>query len=72
MKRKITILLVFWLAFANNVLLASGDFMRSTGKIYVVVAVLAAIFVGVIIYLFSLDRKLTNLENQIKENGQDS
>lgn len=70
MKGKISLLLTF-LFFGAHELWASGDFFRSTGKIYVVVAVLAAIFIGVIIYLFSLDRKLTNLENQIKENGQE-
>lgn len=44
-----------------------GDFMRSTGKIYVVVAVIAAIFVGIVLFLAYLDRKLTKLENQINE-----
>ena len=43
-----------------------GDFMRETGKIYVVVAVIIAMFIGIIIYLISLDRKLTKLEDQIK------
>lgn len=41
--------------------------MRSTGKIYVVVAVIAAIFVGIVLFLAYLDRKLTKLENQINE-----
>lgn len=45
-----------------------ADFMRSTGKIYVVVAVIAAIFLGIVLFLIFLDRKLTKLENQIKEN----
>lgn len=36
--------------------------MRSNGKIYVVVAVLSTILVGLIIYLFRLDRKITQLE----------
>ena len=40
------------------------DFMQSIGKIYVVVAVIVAIFVGIIIYLFSLERKIKNLEQQ--------
>lgn len=44
----------------------SGDFMRETGKIYVVVTVIIAMFIGIIIYLISLDRKLTKLEDQIK------
>jgi CcmD family protein len=42
------------------------DFMRSMGKIYVVVAVIAVIFLGIFIFLVYLDRKLTKLENQIK------
>ncbi|MBI5916827.1 MAG: CcmD family protein [Bacteroidetes bacterium] len=42
------------------------DFLRSMGKMYVVVAVLAAIFIGIVIYLVYLDRKLTKLEDQIK------
>lgn len=47
---------------------ADADFLRSTGKIYVVVAVIAAIFVGIVFFLIYLDRKLTNFENQIQEN----
>lgn len=46
-----------------------GDFMRSIGKMYVVVAVLVAMFIGIVFYLISLDRKLTKLENQIQDNG---
>ena len=46
---------------------ASDDFMRSTGKIYVVVAVILAIFIGIVLFLIYLDRKLTRLENQINE-----
>lgn len=41
------------------------DFMRSMGKMYVVVAVIAILFVGMVLYLYFLDRKLTKLENQI-------
>lgn len=43
------------------------DFMQSTGKIYVVVAVLAIIFVGVIILLISLERRLARLEKQLED-----
>ena len=39
--------------------------MRSIGKMYIVVAVIAAIFIGIVIFLIYLDRKLTRLENQI-------
>ena len=38
--------------------------MYSNGKIYVVVAVIAIIFVGLALYLIQLDRKITKLENE--------
>ena len=38
--------------------------MRSNGKIYVVVAVLLTILVGLILYLVSIDRKISKLENE--------
>jgi uncharacterized membrane protein len=40
-----------------------ADVMRSNGKIYVVVLVLATIFAGIIAYLVRIDRKLKKLEN---------
>lgn len=39
-----------------------ADAMRSNGKIYVVVLVLATIFAGIILFLVNLDRKISNLE----------
>lgn len=45
-----------------------ADEMRSNGKIYVVVAVLTTIFLGIILYLIRLDRKLSKLEKEIKTN----
>jgi succinate dehydrogenase/fumarate reductase cytochrome b subunit len=50
---------------ANNVEMA--DAMRSNGKIYVVVAVLVVIFLGMIIYLINLDRKISKLEKETKK-----
>jgi len=41
--------------------------MESYGKIFVVVAVLAVILVGIFIYLFTIDRKLRKLEKEIEE-----
>ena len=38
------------------------DFMASEGKIYVVMAVVVIIVLGIFIYLFSLDRKFKRLE----------
>ena len=43
------------------------DFLRSIGKIYVVVAVIVAIFIGIVLFLIYLDRKLAKLENQIND-----
>jgi CcmD family protein len=47
---------------------AAPDFMRSIGKIYVVVAVIVAVFLGLVFFLIYLDRRLTKLENQINQN----
>ena len=49
---------------------AADDFMRETGKIYVVVAVIVVIFIGIALFLLRLDRKLTNLEHQIKDSDE--
>ncbi|HLX93430.1 MAG TPA: hypothetical protein VKR32_17220 [Puia sp.] len=39
-----------------------ADALRSNGKIYVVVAVLVVILLGLFFYLISLDRKISGLE----------
>jgi CcmD family protein len=41
--------------------------MESYGKIFVVVAVLAVILVGVFFYMFTIDRKLKKLEKELNE-----
>lgn len=41
--------------------------MESDGKIFVVVAVLALILVGVFVYMFSIDRKLTKMEKETED-----
>ena len=43
-----------------------ADTMRSNGKIYVVVVVLATIFAGIFAYLVMLDRKIGKLEKEEK------
>ena len=47
-------------AFAQQVEMA--DSMRSNGKIYVVVAVCLTILIGLFIYVFLLDKKMSRLE----------
>jgi len=43
---------------------ATTDMMRSNGKIYVVVAVVVTIVVGLFIYLLNLDRKISKMEKK--------
>ena len=45
---------------------AMADAMRSNGKIYVVVLVLATIFAGIIAFLVHLDKKITKIEKETK------
>ncbi|TNE48353.1 MAG: CcmD family protein [Bacteroidetes bacterium] len=60
---------IVFLAISLPAALAEGnrDFMRETGKINVVVAVILVIFLGIVWYLFRLERKLTKLEHQTKD-----
>lgn len=41
--------------------------LRSNGMIYVVVGVLVIIFIGILIYLVNLDKKVGRLEKEIEE-----
>ena len=59
-------LVVFGL-LCSNILFAQAanpeaDVMRNSGKIYVVVAVCLTILIGLFIYVFLLDRKISRLE----------
>ena len=42
-----------------------ADTFRSEGKIYVVIAILTVIFLGIIIHLISIDRKVTRMEKKM-------
>ncbi|MHC2992339.1 hypothetical protein OB13_12320 [Pontibacter sp. HJ8] len=44
-----------------------ADALRQDGKIYVVVVVLLTVLAGVLFYLISLDRKVSRLEKQLKD-----
>jgi protein-S-isoprenylcysteine O-methyltransferase Ste14 len=61
------LLLVF--AVWNSILFAQSrppvemaDVMRSNGKIYVVVAICLTILIGLFLYVWSVDRKISKLE----------
>ncbi|MDL5045046.1 CcmD family protein [Oscillatoria amoena NRMC-F 0135] len=66
MNKRIITLVLFLLSalttFGQNEATVAGD-----DKIFVVVGVLTVIFVGLAVYLFSIDRKITRLEKQKKE-----
>lgn len=71
MKRLFLFVVSLFLGMSNTIAQISDDTsvemadqMRAEGKIYVVVAVVLIIFVGMILYLISLDRKITKLEKE--------
>tara|TARA_B110000046_G_scaffold186024_1_gene231547 strand:- start:54921 stop:55124 length:204 start_codon:yes stop_codon:yes gene_type:complete len=52
-----------FIANAENIQMAER--MRSEGKIYVVIAVLSVILIGLFIYLITIDRKVSKLKNEV-------
>jgi len=55
------------LLFGQETSVELADTMRESGKIYVVVAVLVIIFLGLMVYLVSIDRKISKLEKEKSE-----
>jgi CcmD family protein len=61
------LVLVLIIGFSGQTMADSGeDFFQSIGKMYVVVAIILIIFLGLSLYLWRLDRKLSQLENKTK------
>ncbi len=58
----VSLLAVVFQASAQSVEMATG--LRSEGKIYVVIAVMLVIFLGVAAYLFSIDSRVKKLERK--------
>lgn len=56
---------IFYLV-SQNAFELSNQNLWTTGKIFVVICVLALIFLGIIFFLLHLERKLSNLEDRIK------
>jgi uncharacterized membrane protein len=44
-----------------------ADVFRANGKIFVVVGIMVMSLLGVVVYLVSLDRKMSKLEKQINK-----
>jgi hypothetical protein len=56
----------------SNMEVEMADQMREDGKIYVVVAVITTILVGLIVYTITIDRKITGLEKLVNQKIQKS
>lgn len=66
-KKIIGSLLLVLLSFSSNAQekeVQMGDMMRDNGRIYVVVAVVLTILIGLILYVIRLDKKITRLEKE--------
>jgi heme/copper-type cytochrome/quinol oxidase subunit 2 len=68
-KRFIKIAAIIFAVFISKSASAAemADTMRSDGKIWVVVTVIAIILIGLFIYLFTIDRKITSVEKQLNQ-----
>jgi hypothetical protein len=68
--KKSILTLALVLSFTLNLLAQNSngvemaDSLRSSGKIYVVVLVISVVFIGLAIYLFSIDSRLKKLKNK--------
>lgn len=59
------LMFIIGLVCSSSVLFAQTppeDMMRSNGKIYVVVAVCLTILIGLFVYVFLVDRKISKIE----------
>ena len=62
------LLFISHVGYSQNAEMA--DTFRQDGKIYVVVGIILIVLVGLITYLFLLDRKLNKLEQLIRSKKQ--
>ncbi|WP_462265793.1 CcmD family protein [Mucilaginibacter sp.] len=67
------LLLAFVSAFAQQTSsVEMADALRSSGRIYVVIATIVIVFAGLAIYLFALDRRLKRMEKNSSNVDNDS
>ncbi len=71
MIKKITTLLFMCIAFITQAQTTTeprmADAFRQDGKIYVVITVIAMIFIAIVAFLIYLERKLKKLEDTLKQ-----
>jgi hypothetical protein len=66
MKAFLLLLLLSFTASAQASDIEMADQFRADGKIYVVIAVVRVVLMGLFAYLFRLERKVTDLEKRSK------
>lgn len=67
MSRKRIVWLLFPILFGicTTVQAQGTDYLQNIGKIYVVVAVIITLFVGVVVFLMFIDRRLRKIEKSL-------
>lgn len=69
--KKISLSMIIIFSFLGAMAQDSGvemaNALRSSGKIYVVVAVISVIFAGLFVYLFSIDKRVKKIEQENKQ-----
>jgi hypothetical protein len=65
LKYCLPLLLLFNVSLAIGQDTEMADGMRSEGKIYVVVSIILVVLVGLLVYLFMVDRKVSRLERRV-------
>jgi len=64
------VLSVILLVFTSHLLWGQSqslDYYRNSGKIYVVVAVIVVSFLGIVLFLISLDRRIRRMEKDLNQ-----
>ena len=59
-----TVMMTSIIIFAQQQKVEMADKMRDDGRIYVVVAVVLTILIGLILYIVRLDKKMSKLEKE--------
>lgn len=74
MKKSLTTLLLFLIlnvvtAYSqpNSLDQSAANFLRESGKLYVVITILVTIFAGIVIFLVFQERKISKLEKKFKD-----
>ena len=71
MKKIVSLFLLFSVTLsAQSQEVEMADSMRSNGKIYGVVAIMLVILLGLLIYLVSIDKKVSRLEKKLEGKGK--